>query len=138
MRARTANQVLQQPFVQNIMGLSFYWCAQETKSPDFIFKLSRTVDFNYLMNRNVCKLVPPSDAIAHCIYKFRFVDSIHIVGNSNAFLKSRLVVQAYNDFSRGLLTHTPTIQELSKMVLLSLCSTDPTIVSSFKTSHGPT
>ncbi len=55
------------------------------------------------------------------IFNLRFVDEIKNAGTDKAFEKSRLVVQAYNDYEKELvLTQSPTIQRVSQRLVLAL------------------
>ena len=57
------------------------------------------------------------------IFKSRFVDELKHKGTSNAFEKSRLAVQAYNDNEKDLvLTQSPTIQRVSQRLLLCVAA----------------
>jgi hypothetical protein len=57
------------------------------------------------------------------IFKARFVDEVKNKGTSNAFEKSRLVVQAYNDEEKSLvLTQSPTIQRVSQRIILCVAA----------------
>jgi hypothetical protein len=61
--------------------------------------------------------VPPGTRI----FGSRFVDSIKNPGTEDAFEKSRLVVQAFNDPAKAeVLTQSPTVQRSSQRVLLAL------------------
>ena len=55
------------------------------------------------------------------IFRSRFIDQIKNKGTVNAYEKSRLVVQAYNDDGkRSILTQAPTIQRASQRLILAL------------------
>ena len=55
------------------------------------------------------------------IFGSRFVDQIQNKGIVNAYKKSRLVMQAYNDDGkRSILTQAPTIQRASQRLILAL------------------
>lgn len=58
------------------------------------------------------------------VYRSRFDDRIKHEGKPEAFQKSRLLDQAYIDNDHGFLTHTPTVQRVSQLLLLSLCAID--------------
>lgn len=88
------------------------------------FQISRTIEFNGLVERGVFRPVPESDAKGFRIYGSRFVDTVKNEGKPSAYKKSRFVVQAYNDSSHGLLTHAPTVQRVSQRLLLSICAMD--------------
>jgi hypothetical protein len=58
------------------------------------------------------------------IFNSRFVDEVKHKGTDQAFEKSRLVVQAYNDQGKELiLTQSPTIQRVSQRLILALAPT---------------
>lgn len=88
------------------------------------FDDSRIAEFNGLMNRGVFKVVHELEAKGNRIYGSRFVDTIKNEGKPEAFAKSRLVVQAFNDKDHGLLTYAPTVQRMSQRLLLCLCAMD--------------
>jgi hypothetical protein len=55
------------------------------------------------------------------IFNSRFVDEIKHPGTDQAYEKSRLVVQAYNDRGKDLiLMQSPTIQRVSQRIILTL------------------
>ncbi len=66
-----------------------------------------------------------SEAENHRIFGARFVDTIKNEGTPNAFEKSRLVIQAFNDKLHGLLTHAPTVQRSSQRLLFALAAILP-------------
>jgi hypothetical protein len=56
------------------------------------------------------------------IFNSRFVDEIKLK-NDILFIKSRLVVQAYNDDKKKLvLTQSPTIQRISQRIILCIAA----------------
>jgi len=65
-----------------------------------------------------------SDAQGLREYGSRFVDTVKKECTPDAFEKSRLVVQGFND-NHGFLTCAPTVQRASKRLLLALCACDP-------------
>lgn len=69
---------------------------------------SPSQELDGLLTRGLFSHTPPSAANAHRICGFRFVDTVKNAGAPNAFIKSRLVVQAFNDKEHDLLTHAPT------------------------------
>jgi hypothetical protein len=57
------------------------------------------------------------------IFNSRFVDEVKNKGTDKAFMKSRLVVQAYGDDEKRLvLTQSPTIQRISQRVILCIAA----------------
>lgn len=60
------------------------------------------------------------------IFNSRFVDEVKNQGTDQAFEKSRLVVQAYNDLEKDIvLTQSPTIQRVSQRLILCLAAMMP-------------
>ena len=74
-------------------------------------------------------MVPKSEVHGQRIFGLRFVDTIKNQGTPQAYSKSRLVVQGYNDDAEGLLTYAPTVQRASMRLLLALA---PSVPSSWK------
>lgn len=72
---------------------------------------------NGLLEKGVFEPVSKRAAEGRRIYESRFVDEVKNKGTPNAYEKSRLVVQAYNDRGHGLLTYSPTVQRSSKRML---------------------
>jgi hypothetical protein len=57
------------------------------------------------------------------IFNSRFVDEIKHPGTPQAYEKSRLIVQAYNDHEKTLmLTQAPTIQRMSQRIILAIAA----------------
>ena len=77
------------------------------------------------MEKKVFEPVHISKAEGHRIFNSRFVDSIKYEGTPEAYKKSRLVVQGYNDKTHGLLTYSPTVQRSSQPLLLFLAALFP-------------
>lgn len=88
------------------------------------FEHSRHKEMKGLIEKNVFKLVNEKEAKGHRIYGSRFVDEVKHEGTPDAYEKSRLVVQAFNDTSHGLLTYAPTVQRASQRLLLAICALD--------------
>lgn len=61
-----------------------------------------------------------SKAFGHRIYGTRFVDRVQFEGQPEQQLKSRLVLQGYNDKGHGLFTNAPTVQRSSQRLLLCM------------------
>lgn len=65
---------------------------------------------------------------ALCVYDSWFANSINHEGKSQAFEKSRLVVEACNDNDHGFLTHNFTVQHVSQRLLLVLHVMDSGVI----------
>ncbi|KAI1005289.1 hypothetical protein K3495_g2938 [Podosphaera aphanis] len=91
------------------------------------FSESRQIEINGLLEKGVFESVKIADVPPGArIFKSRFVDEIKNKGTSNAFEKSRLVVQAYKDKDKHLvLTQSPTIQRVSQRIILALAASLP-------------
>jgi hypothetical protein len=103
---------------QNIADISIF--LQEPSYTD-----SRHKEINGLLEKGVFQLVNIT-TVPHGtrIFNSRFVDEIKNKGTDHAFEKSRLVVQAYNDYEKELvLTQSPTIQRASQRLILALAPT---------------
>lgn len=70
----------------------------------------------------VFQVVNPKDVpVGIRVFNSRFVDEIKNASTDKAVEKSRLVVQAYNDFNKDLvLTQLPTIQRISQRLIVCL------------------
>jgi len=89
------------------------------------FKRSREKEILGLIEKDVFEPVPRAQAIGHRIFGSRFVDTVKNKGTKNAYEKSRLVVQGFNDQGHGLLTHAPTVQRSSQRLLFALSTIIP-------------
>jgi hypothetical protein len=88
---------------------------------------SRRKEINGLLEKRVFELTTidavPKDVR---IFNSRFVDEIKYPDTSDAYEKSRLVIQAYNDHDKTLmLTQSPTIQRMSQRIILALTAFIP-------------
>lgn len=85
---------------------------------------SRRKEVEGLLEKGVFEIVSEEDIPTDSsIFRTRFVDQIKHEGTPNAYHKSRLVVQAYNDDNKhSILTQAPTIQRVSQRLLLC-CAT---------------
>jgi Reverse transcriptase (RNA-dependent DNA polymerase) len=112
---------LPERFRQDIIYLAVSLPTNLTK-PSLPFVESRRKEINGLLERGVFEIVNKSsvpDGVR--IFNSRFVDEVKNPGTSQAFEKSRLVVQAYNDTEKSLiLTQSPTIQRASQRLLLAI------------------
>lgn len=82
-------------------------------------------EMGVLLSNGVFKIVHESEAVGRLTYGSRFVDQLKHAGLPDAYEKSRLVVQEFNDDKHGLLTYAPTVQCASQRLLLALCAIDP-------------
>lgn len=84
------------------------------------FVESRQKEIDGLIASNVFEIINVEDIPENSrIFKTRFVDQIKHEGTPEAYYKSRLVVQAYNDTDKQtILTQAPTIQRASQRILL--------------------
>lgn len=90
--------------------------------PQPSFASSRQKELDGLILRGVFEFVdiraiPPGVRI----FKSRFVDTLKLAGTPQAFEKSRLVIQGYNDSAKSeVLTQSPTIQRSSQRLLFPI------------------
>ena len=84
------------------------------KPPTFIE--SREKEINGLYEKGAFEFVDASEIPEGTrIFRSRFVDEIKYPGTDKAYEKSRLVIQAYNDFGKDLiLAQSPTVQRVSQ------------------------
>jgi hypothetical protein len=89
------------------------------------FKESRKKEINDLLERGAFQIVSSADVPPEIrIFNSRFVDEIKHPGTPDAYEKSRLIVQAYNDHGKEMiLTQSPTIQRMSQRLILALTAT---------------
>jgi len=89
-------------------------------TPQFVE--SRLKEMNGLFENTVFKFINIDQVPEGArIFNSRFVDEVKNQGTEDAFEKSRLVIQAYNDFEKEtVLTQAPTIQRSSWRIILSL------------------
>jgi hypothetical protein len=95
-----------------------------TSAPTPTFAESRRKEINGLLERQVFELTTISEVPKDVrIFNSRFVDEIKHPGTPQAYEKSRLVVQAYNDHEKTLvLTQAPTIQRMSQRIILAIAA----------------
>src|SRR5579871_1486997 len=100
-------------FQQNIADISVYLTDNLTP-----FTESRRKEINGLLERGVFMIVNEADIPRDIrIFNSRFVDEIRNSGTNEAYEKSRLVVQAYDDQNKNMiLTQSPTIQRVSQRI----------------------
>lgn len=95
--------------------------AKVSKSRRFF--VSRMKEVNGLLERGVFEVADNGKAKRLRIFGSRFVDSIKNEGPSDAFEKSRLIVQGFNDKSE-VLTHSPTVQRASQPLQFAVHACD--------------
>lgn len=77
------------------------------------YKVSWKTEIEGLRNNGVFKKVHVIEAKGKRIHGSRFVDEVKYRDTPDAYEKSRLVVQAFNDTRKGLLTYDRTVQRAS-------------------------
>ena len=94
---------------------------QQNSTSDSFVK-SRKKEINELFEKNCFEIVSTFDVFHEIkIFNSRFVDEIKNINTIDAYEKSRLVMQAYNDDGKaGMLTQAPTIQRMSQRLILTL------------------
>jgi hypothetical protein len=91
------------------------------------FATSRQSEVAGLLEKGVFEVVDPETIPKGVrLFNSRFVDEVKNQGTDQAFEKSRLVVQAYNDLEKDIvLTQSPTIQRVSQRLILCLAAMMP-------------
>ena len=86
------------------------------------YAASRQKEITGLLKKEIFEIVNQKDISSNIrIFNSRFVDEIKHSGTDNAFEKSRLVIQAYNDEEKTLvLTQSSTIQRVSQRFIICL------------------
>jgi hypothetical protein len=87
-----------------------------------IFENSRRKEINDLLERRVFELIIIENVSRDIpIFDFRFVNEIKYSDTSDAYEKSRLVIQIYNDHDKAqVLTQSFIIQRMSQRIILAL------------------
>jgi hypothetical protein len=97
--------------------------TQLGRVPDFT--LSRQKEVDGLLKKGVFEIVKQAPQGVR-LFNSRFVDDIKDKDTPTAYEKSRLVVQAYNDYGKlDILTESPTIQRSSQRLILCLAAILP-------------
>jgi hypothetical protein len=88
------------------------------------FAESRRKEINDLLKRQVFEIITISNVSKNVrIFNSRFVDEIKHSNISQAYEKSRLVIQTYNDHEKTLmLTQASTIQRMSSRIILVIAA----------------
>jgi hypothetical protein len=86
------------------------------------YSTSRQKEINGLLEKGVFRIIPAASIPSNArLFNSRFVDEVKHQGTPQAYEKSRLVVQAYNDQEKTLvLTQSPTIQRVSQRLILCI------------------
>ena len=111
-------------FFQNFQSDSLMQNMQIPISISTSFVKSRKKEINDLFEKNCFEIVSIFDVLHEVrIFNSRFVDEIKNIGTIDAYEKSRLVVQTYNDDNKAeMLTQTPTIQRMNQRLILTLAA----------------
>jgi hypothetical protein len=90
----------------------------------FTFADSRRKEINDLLKRQIFELIINSKVFKNVrIFNFRFVDEIKHFDISQAYEKSRLMIQTYNDYEKTLvLTQASIIQRMSQRIILVIAA----------------
>jgi hypothetical protein len=93
-----------------------------TSTPTFAD--SRRKEINDLLKRQIFEIITISEVFKNVrIFNSRFVDEIKHSSISQAYEKSRLMIQAYNDHEKTLvLTQASTIQRMSQRIILAIAA----------------
>ncbi len=88
------------------------------------FAESRRKEINDLLKRQVFELIIISKVLKNVrIFNSRFIDEIKHSDISQAYEKSRLMIQTYNDHEKTLmLTQTSTIQRMSQRIIFAIAA----------------
>jgi hypothetical protein len=88
------------------------------------FAESRRKEINDLLKRQVFEIITISEVLKNVrIFNFRFVDEIKHSDISQAYEKSRLMIQTYNDHEKTLiLTQAFIIQRMSQRIILVIAA----------------
>ena len=86
------------------------------------FVKSRKKEINGLFEKSCFEVVSISDVLHGTrIFNSQFVDEIKNIGTIDAYEKSRLIMQTYNDDDKAkVLTQAPTIQRMNQRLILTL------------------
>ena len=88
------------------------------------FMKSRKKKINDLFEKDCFEIISAFDVFHETrIFNSRFVDEIKNIGTIDAYEKSRLVMQIYNDDDKAeVLTQAPTIQRMNQRLILALAA----------------
>jgi hypothetical protein len=115
------------PVAVNAANVTVYLQDQFPSGPETQsgrFTASRQKEVTGLLEKGVFKLVNRNDVPEGTrIFNSRFVDQVKFKGTDQAYEKSRIVVQAYNDQGKEqVLTQSPTIQRTSQRLMICLAA----------------
>lgn len=111
--------------MKNLGNTDELFLAENDHSQPSQYTASRQKEINRLLKKNVFKIISHEDVLEDTrIFNSRSVDEIKHPGTDMAYEKSRLMVQAYNDFNKDLvLTQSPTIQRVSQRLIICMTAT---------------
>ena len=109
-------------FLQNHQNDSLMQNMQTSIPISAPFVESRKKEINGLFEKGCFEIVSISDVFHETrIFNSRFVDEIKNIDTVDAYEKSRLVMQTYNDDDKAeMLIQTPTIQRMNQRFILAL------------------
>jgi hypothetical protein len=98
--------------------------SSPVSTPTPTFAESRRKEINDLLKRQVFEITIISEVSKNVrIFNSRFVDEIKHSDTPQAYEKSRLMIQTYNDHEKTLvLTQAPTIQRMSQRIILAIAA----------------
>jgi hypothetical protein len=105
---------------QNFADITVFLQDEISSFLIFTFAKSRRKEINDLLKRQVFEIITISEVLKNVrIFNFHFVDEIKHSDISQAYKKSRLVIQIYNDHEKILmLTQAFIIQRMSQRIIL--------------------
>jgi hypothetical protein len=107
---------------QNFADITVFLQEDEeiSSTSTFTFADSRRKEINDLLKRQVSEIITISEVLKNVrIFNSRFVDEIKHSDISQAYEKSRLMIQTYNDHEKTLiLTQAFIIQRMSQRIIL--------------------
>jgi hypothetical protein len=109
---------------ENFADITVFLQDEIPSSLTFTFAESRRKEINDLLKRQVFEIIIISEVFKNVrIFNSRFVDEIKHSNISQAYEKSRLVIQTYNDHEKTLmLTQAFIIQRMSQRIILVIAA----------------
>ena len=113
---------LQDDFQNDLLMQHMQTSISTSTSIPTSFVKSRKKEINDLFEKNCFEIISTFDVFHETrIFNSRFVDKIKNIDTIDAYEKSRLVMQTYNDDGKTkMLIQTPTIQRMSQRLILTL------------------
>lgn len=132
-RAKARNSTIAAKTPGQWHEVQFHSVTSSEKDEDMMYLLepnyadSRQKEIDGLLESQVFRLIPRSQLPEGArLFNSRFVDEVKHPGTEDAYEKSRLVIQAYNDAGKlAVLTQSPTIQRASQRLLLAIAVSFP-------------